>query len=331
MVELATTPLRAVHNPEDYMKASGECLAILFATCWLVTYITEPTHHGQLLWVSNPIHDRVGYNNVCVGMDAAPATYFAQVIFPGCIYLMGRFAWTDAQRTHLLKDFMSPRQYYVSLASMWLYVFSYCTFALVFVISPMEGTGDMHDQPFESIADAKASNHSYVWAHTCSFLQLVGFRFIVVSSLYGKHGAAVRNGRVEAEPISTPAWIFLAVYGLLSFLGVTFTLINYTAYDATCKEDGYLCIEVLNSTAADGSLLPLIKPEPAIPWYLSAFIDFAWFTCLLLMSKFLPSNETLRVSYQLVDSEDVEGAKTVDVNPMLDTSEGESDAGGGGT
>ncbi|CAE7172060.1 KIN10 [Symbiodinium pilosum] len=65
-----------VLNPEDYAAASGELLVIAMVLSWILTYFFAPE-----IIKDNELKRRVGYNNLCVGWDEAPAKYVAAPIF----------------------------------------------------------------------------------------------------------------------------------------------------------------------------------------------------------------------------------------------------------
>ena len=88
-------PLAPLYTAADYLKAMGEALAILFVVVWTVTYISRPKYHGEFIVDVNPLRDRIGFNNLCVGFDTTPAAYFGTfcwmfVSLPRCALRVGR-------------------------------------------------------------------------------------------------------------------------------------------------------------------------------------------------------------------------------------------------
>ena len=63
-----------VINPTVYYKASGNILGITLVVCWLISMAYNPS-----VFEDNPLLDRLGYNDFCVGWDTAPARYFGIV------------------------------------------------------------------------------------------------------------------------------------------------------------------------------------------------------------------------------------------------------------
>lgn len=191
---IVARPNKGVIHPEDYLKAAGELLFLLFAVVWGVTYVWNPGVIEQ-----NPLRDRLGYNNLCVGFDAAPATYIGLLLFLPTVYFCIRYAWTDMERTQLLRARLTSLQYYFSVSTDALYVVSICVFGLVFVISP-----------FDSI-----------WLHSLAFLQYIAIRFLVVWANIYEHAAPPKS-----------SIRFLWVYGFVSLAFPALVITNYLTYEA---------------------------------------------------------------------------------------------------
>lgn len=188
--------------PEHFLKAGGETLAMLFLVCGIITAIFNPDSFSD-----NPLMDRLGYNNLCVVFDTAPATYVAQGFYVACAYLCIRYTWTDYERTMLIASKEDARelsgcQVNFSVTMDVLFTLSICVFGLVFVINPQD---------------------SVFW-HSCAFLQFVFCRFFVVVANFLEH----------PEP-EKKSWIFLYYYGFTSFAFPISVLICFATYDETKK------------------------------------------------------------------------------------------------
>lgn len=185
--------------PEEYLKAAGEMLAILFAVCGVVTYFTSPDTYKQ-----NPLLDRLGYNNPCVTFDTKPASYFALALWAPTAYLCLAFAHHDCQRTFLTwrHDKATARSLVINVGADILYAVSTSLFSLVFSISPLTNGVDM-------------------WLHTMLYLQYIVFRLLVV----------IANFFEPAELLTLRQKVFLALYTLVSFAVPIMIVINYRFYD----------------------------------------------------------------------------------------------------
>lgn len=200
LLRLARDPLQPRLHPEDYLKAAGEMLFFLFAVSWALTLMFNPD-----LVANNPLKDRIGYNNVCVGFDSAPAVYVAQVLWAPTVYFGIRFAWSSAQRSALLKVKRPETRLWLSYLVSALFMASTSGFGLVFILTP-----DHH-------AD-------HVWGHSIAFLQYIFARFAVVAVSYS-----------ESPKVSRASWAFLGAYGLASVVYPALIVIDYVGYDATAR------------------------------------------------------------------------------------------------
>ena len=99
-------PLNRVLSPEHYSKSAAETIALTLAGSWIVTLIFNPDVAD-----SNPLRDRMGYNNLCVGLDTAPAKFVA---LPGLVltsYFGICYTFSDTQRCELEKERLTSGQY----------------------------------------------------------------------------------------------------------------------------------------------------------------------------------------------------------------------------
>jgi len=138
------------YNPEDFAAAGGELLVFAMLLSWFLTYFFNPS-----VIESNALKDRVGYNNLCVGWDTAPAKYVAAPIFAVIIFVESRYSQMDHWRAQLDKS-LSPFQKQAVTVANFFNAISW--FASIGIFS----------------IDAA------VWpaGHTASFVQLVVFGYI---------------------------------------------------------------------------------------------------------------------------------------------------------
>jgi len=184
---------KEIIRPEVYLKAGGEALAILFAFCWALTYFYNPAIINK-----NPLKDRLGYNNLCVGFDTFPAKYVAQILWGGTVYLVIRYSWTDMQRTKLKKWSITKTQYWFSMVASSMFLVSGVCFGAVFMIDPFVS----------------------VWCHSLFFIQYMVVRMICVwANMYEQNGT------------STSSWIFMVVYGFATILFSGCVIFNFIMYD----------------------------------------------------------------------------------------------------
>lgn len=183
-----------IYRPELYAGAGGEMLVLTMGISWLLTAIYKAD-----LIASNPLKDRVGYNNLCVGWDEAPARYVAAPLFALIVWFEGRFMMLDYWRASLNPDLSKFKKHVILIAN-FLSALSWFCSSLIFVISPMESAG----------------------GHTASFVQLVVFTFFayVANFVETPH---------ELHPRGS--WVFLVVYGIVSVSFFMCALIQFVAYD----------------------------------------------------------------------------------------------------
>lgn len=185
-------PNKGIVYPENYLKAAGELLFLLFGVVWGITWIWHPE-----VIADNPIKDVMGYNNLCVGFDMPPATYVGLLIAFPIVYLCFRYSWTDLERSVLMRSELSDTQYRFSVATNVLYMVSICGFGLAFVVSP----------------------YVSVTAHFLAFLQFIVVRFLVVwANVY------------ESPSPSRATMRFLWVYGGISLVLPAIAVANLLHY-----------------------------------------------------------------------------------------------------
>lgn len=84
--------------PERYLESAGELFILMLVVCWAITAV-----YSQNIIHRNLLHDRVGYNNLCVGFDTAPARYVALPLFTLMSYCGIRYVLLDSVRANLQK------------------------------------------------------------------------------------------------------------------------------------------------------------------------------------------------------------------------------------
>ena len=62
------THQRDIVDPNRYLQAASEVISVTLAICWIITLILNP----QCI-LNNPLKDRLGYSDLCVGWDVYPA------------------------------------------------------------------------------------------------------------------------------------------------------------------------------------------------------------------------------------------------------------------
>jgi len=191
-------PNRGEIYPEDYLKAAGELLFLLFAIVWGMTCVWNRPTIG-----ANAVRDVMGYNNLCIGLDTAPAIYVGFFLALPMVYLCIRYGWTNLERSVLLKEqgLLNNRRYQFSKVTNLAYMVSVCVFAFCFLVSP--------------------SRNSY-WAtvvHFMAFVQLIVVRFFAVwANIY------------ERPQPATSTRAFIWVYGFISLVLPIFAVVNLAHY-----------------------------------------------------------------------------------------------------
>jgi len=148
-----------VTNPMTYQKAFNEALFLLLAICWIVTYINDPEKIR-----TNPLKERLGYYDLCVGLDAPPAVYIAGTMWGVCTYLGLRLFVLDYIRFTLSNEVDSASTAFIAfkLFTTILMVVTSLSFSLVFLVSPWDS----------------------VWIHSSAFMAVVIARWFSVVSMY---------------------------------------------------------------------------------------------------------------------------------------------------
>ena len=85
-------------DPEFFLEASFETFILMLVVCWVMTYF----FNWNIIFKRNLLFDIVGYNNLCVGFDTAPAFYVAQPLMVVQAYFAVRYAALDIMRSSML-------------------------------------------------------------------------------------------------------------------------------------------------------------------------------------------------------------------------------------
>lgn len=202
IIELARTAFNPTRElePRIYLKADGEILFMLVIICGIITSMAGPVDYFE----NNMIRRMMGYNNLCVVWDVAPAKYFAATVYPFLVYCSIRYSMLACSRLHLTR-IAQPRLVMVSTAVNLLYPLSEALVSNIFVVTPVDGT---------------------LWhmqLHMAFFLQLVPTRFIVVLVNYW-----------DASTVTWSSFAFLVVYGICTAAYATGGISTMVLY----KNDG---------------------------------------------------------------------------------------------
>ncbi|GFH43941.1 hypothetical protein CTEN210_00415 [Chaetoceros tenuissimus] len=186
-----------IMDPNIFLKASGETLALALATGWIISLIFNPE-----VIKSNPLRDRLGYNNVCVGWDLPPASYFAMVPAAITVYLTLRFAFVSIMKYDLMLEngLFSERKHKLSVLASKLYGLAYCGLPVVLVCTPKQ----------------------HVWMHTGLFIAVIYTRLAAVLASFW-----TTKGSLD----SVANKIFVGIYSILSIVGPIIVFWQYFLFD----------------------------------------------------------------------------------------------------
>jgi len=166
-------------NPNIFLKAGGEVLAVTIIVSSIITYIVHPE-----FFENNPLKDRLGYNNACVGWDTAPAVYFA---FPATLCataLVLQFCYYDYVRTVKLDRELPGCVGFITNWSNFIWAVFMILFNLVFLISPEQN----------------------VYAHTTFFVLFIVGRWLTIFGIFLEF----------PKEFQTKEKIFMVVYTITS-------------------------------------------------------------------------------------------------------------------
>lgn len=190
-----------IQNPEEFAAAGGELLVISLLISWTLTYIFQ-----KEIIEDNPLKRRVGYNNLCVGWDEAPAKLAAGPIFVMIIWFNARYVQLDTWRAELDPTMSQWQETVVALAN-FSNALSWMFCILIFVVSPNENAT----------------------LHTFSFVQLVVFGYI----------AYVANFlETDSKYHPTGSYLFVIFFGLCSASFGTCAVVQFLTYDEETQTPG---------------------------------------------------------------------------------------------
>jgi hypothetical protein len=195
VVRWLTDRTPGVVKPVEHLKASGELVAFALLGSWAITLLFNPAVVDH-----NPLKDRVGYNNACVGWDTAPASYFATYVLVLAAYHGVRYSWTDSQRADVQLEAreISRRQYERTNNANAIFGAVSLALPLLSVITP-----DVH-----------------LWAHVSIFMGFIIARWFCMWANWQ-----------EATAVSDASWIFLYASGFTSLAFVLMAVGSFVHYD----------------------------------------------------------------------------------------------------
>ncbi|CAE8706915.1 unnamed protein product [Polarella glacialis] len=161
---------------------------------WLLTYLFDSKSIEM-----NPLQQRVGYNNLCVGWDTAPAKCVAAPIYVIIICLNARFMQLDYWRAALNPKITAFQQRAVLVCNVCSTV-SWTVSILIFVMDPKESPE----------------------GHTAAFLQLVVFGYIAYAANFLEADSDYHVRGSQA---------FLAIFGVVSALFGSCAVVQFVTYE----------------------------------------------------------------------------------------------------
>mmetsp|Transcript_143754 Transcript_143754/g.460127 ORF Transcript_143754/g.460127 Transcript_143754/m.460127 type:complete len:291 (-) Transcript_143754:47-919(-) len=189
------------YRPELYASAGGELLVVAMLLSWALTAVYRPDTIA-----SNPLQDRVGYNNLCVGWDMAPARYVAAPLFGLIIWFENRYMMLDFWRASLTPGLSKVKENIVLVAN-FLNAVSWTFACLIFVIQADEWPA----------------------GHTAAFVQKVVFGYI----------AYVANFiETDESTHRTGSWVFLGLFGIVSSGFFCCAFVQFQFYDELTNTPG---------------------------------------------------------------------------------------------
>jgi len=201
VISVDTDDHHIVYNPESYAAAGGELLVLTMIISWILTYFFNYESIKD-----NPLKDRVGYNNLCVGWDTLPAKIVAGPMFALIIFVYSRFCQLDYWRAKLDTSMNTMQRNAVSIG-IGLNCMSWFLSVGIFSISPQES-------PF---------------GHTLSFVQLVVFGYIgYVCNIIEARPEHVKKGTIP----------FVIFFGIVCFAFGVCAMMQMWMYDPKTKQRG---------------------------------------------------------------------------------------------
>jgi len=205
LIGLLTHPLTDEFSSHRYLKAGSEIFGLLVVLSWILTFIYNPS-----IIEKNPLKDRVGYNNVCVGFDTAPAKYVALFLWPLTTYFNLRFAWLEVVTECSLGDKHSSRTGKICTAvSSAIFAASVLFQPFMLVIAPVD--------------------KDTAWIHTGLFIQYILIRTIAVATQFFRN--KYDGDTTDYDNISTGSWMWFYAFTTSSLLLPTLCIADFTYAD----------------------------------------------------------------------------------------------------
>lgn len=240
-------------SPEMYLGAWVETFIIMLLMSWIATAIWS-----EDVIARNRINDVMGYNNVCVGFDEAPARYVAE---PGMVlmaYFGIRYVLLDNWRAKLqaLAGQIAKKQYYFSTSANRLFACTMLLWPMLLLVTP----GGREDW--------NLAYHFYIYVI-----------FVVIAMMN------IAANFVEAKDISIYSKIWLGAFVADTLLLLVVGAYAFNSYDyAACPNSLASSPDRANNATIDN----LCIQEPRVPvWFLGG-LDYMWFIFLGVTPLFLP-------------------------------------------
>eukprot|EP00931_Biecheleriopsis_adriatica_P075542 TRINITY_DN49383_c0_g1_i1.p1 TRINITY_DN49383_c0_g1~~TRINITY_DN49383_c0_g1_i1.p1 ORF type:complete len:574 (-),score=71.37 TRINITY_DN49383_c0_g1_i1:111-1832(-) len=232
-----------LQRSELWLAATGECFVLCIFSSWVVTSLFNPG-----IFRDNILRTLVGYNNLCVGFDSAPARYIAMPLLVLQAVLANRYAYLDTIRLNAERGTITECQYMFGKIANSVFALWMLCFPMLLVILA----------DFNSWASTKI--HLYLFMATLFIMWMM-----IAGNIY------------EADELTVGTKIWFALF---------------TAHTLALPVVGI--IDILNfHPDLDSSLIYTIRyerPHPAVPWPVTAYLDYGWFIMLLLTVLFLPDS-----------------------------------------
>jgi|TARA_B110000914_G_C15496668_1_gene463630 hypothetical protein len=179
--------------PEHYLIAVTEASFFMLVIGGIFTVIFTPE-----VFSSNPILDRLGYNNFCIGIDFPPANYFAFPMAMLVVYFAIQYSIYDRLRTNIVKERLSNFQAKYSIYTNNLMIIGFTSVTFFTIINPMQS----------------------VWLHTIFFINVIVLRALVLHANFLEHPNPILSYK-----------IYTYLNSFVSFFLPLFYVINYINYD----------------------------------------------------------------------------------------------------
>jgi len=256
--------------PEVHFSRAMKALTYTMGAAYIITYLTHPE-----VFHENAFVDRMGYSNICIGIDTVPAKYVTSIGLQLWVYFNIRYAITDITRSTV--KWKANARYNKGQTPLWwfrlcvacdlLYVLSSMIFSgMVMMVVPHHGTEtagtlDAHGKEVPLLdhhgEEVKLKDDSsVVWGHTLIFIQWIYcLCFMLILNFYSaKH----RTSRAKT---------FFRVYILLCLVAPTVVLLNFYWYDKYGKQFS--------------------------PAWVTGLLDWGWLLCNGMVADYLPLGEAL--------------------------------------